>query len=196
MAQGTRGRWMRVAATGFGVLLCTSLVGCMNSDKPKDLRKQGLPGTPSLSATNPGAANARTRMGTQQYGGPGANLQQGSPTSPAAGLGAGATRYGTSGTNSYNSGAQPTNFNTYGANPGQPGVIGSPTIPGQVPAGAGGPIGAAPASTSHSVAGAYNVDPLPPAPPGDLTYGAVTPPSTNSAPQQYSLSNGAYGGRQ
>ena len=42
MAHGTRGRWLRVAATGFGVMLCTGLVGCMGWDKSKVTNEGGV----------------------------------------------------------------------------------------------------------------------------------------------------------
>ena len=57
MAQGTRGRWIRAATTGFGMVLCTGLVGCMNWDKPKDTKatKQATP-RPSASGSRRPAA--------------------------------------------------------------------------------------------------------------------------------------------
>jgi hypothetical protein len=186
MAQGKRGRWVRVAATGLGVLLCTGLVGCMNNDKPKGIQKApvGLPGTATLPANNTGAMNGRTGAQNQFTGQGGA--------SPAAGLGAGQQRFGNTGTSNFNGGVQPTNFNTFGANPGQPGTVGTPAMNGIQPAGGfGGPLGAAPSNANRGVAAlspappSLDSMPLPPPAPGD-SYAPLPPASSGTAPQQYS----------
>ena len=91
MAHGTRGRWMRVATTGFGVVLCTGLAGCMNTDKPKEtkatpkLPPPGLTGTPMLPGGAGAGAVGRTGQPTGQFVGAGANLQPGGGFSPPAG---------------------------------------------------------------------------------------------------------------
>ena len=57
MSQGPRRGWLRTLLTGLGVVLCTGLVGCMNSDKDKNQQRfgtntrqttTGLPGTRPL----------------------------------------------------------------------------------------------------------------------------------------------------
>src|SRR5262245_35552638 len=146
MAQGTRGRWLRVAASGFGVVLCSGLVGCWNMDKPKDSvgggkPTPGLPGTPTLQPGMGNPAANKTGQPGGQFTGTGANLQPSGGMQPGAGLGQ--TRTGTNGLNTNMIGAvqpidsrqPPSNFGGIGA-PAQPGV----TQPG----GAGGPLGAAP----------------------------------------------------
>ncbi|MBN9120685.1 MAG: hypothetical protein J0I06_16300, partial [Planctomycetes bacterium] len=166
MAQGTRGRWVRAAATGFGVVLCTGLVGCMNSDKPKDTKATrqpgpGLPGTPMLQpgAGAGAAANRTPQPGLgQPYNGPGGNIQ------PTGGFGttgtSGSFRTGSTGVNPLTTSVPQPNFS---APPGAPGTIGAPAQPGMYPSmqpsvlpvwGAGGPLGAAPAANAGSVASA------------------------------------------
>ena len=152
MAHGTRKRWLRVATTGFGVLLCTGLVGCLNDDKSKDTKAatKQLPGTPRLDANGnvigktgqPTTFNGPPPGGSVQPGMgayPGAgNIQQpGYQTQPAGqGLGAGPSR---SGLNTLNTTApQPTN-----GGPPSPssGVLGTPSVQGygQPVSSAGGP---------------------------------------------------------
>jgi hypothetical protein len=199
---------MRVAATGLGVLLCTGLVGCMNSDKPKDIKKSptGLPGTPTLPPGNAGAMNngvSRTGVnGTNQpYAGPGANLQAGAYNSPAAGLGGGQQRYGTTGQNTLRNtgGVQPAGYTNYA--PGAPGAINSPAMPGVMPAGGPAPfapLGAAPTTPNDRSVAALtppppslplnDAGPVPPLPPSGLD-GRPQPfnvqPPTAAAPPLY-----------
>jgi hypothetical protein len=75
MAHGTRKRVWRVAVAGVGALLCGGLVGCMNTDKPKEKVPTkpgiGLPGTPTLTPAG-GTAKTNPPTGT---GTPSANLQ-------------------------------------------------------------------------------------------------------------------------
>jgi hypothetical protein len=114
MAQGTRNCWNRIAATGLGLLVCSSLVGCMNNDKHKDtkLTKQptpGLPGTTTLPNNN---ANAKNNLPPNPYGANTGGIQQTG--------GFGQMRPGT--------GTPPApNWNVQ---PGAPGTIGAPTQPG------------------------------------------------------------------
>lgn len=133
MAHGTRGRWLRVAATGFGVVLCTGLVGCMNTDKPKDkgtVRQPGpgLTGTPMLPSGAGAGAVGRTGQPGGQFTGPGANLQQAGGFQPAPGGVAGQQRFGSTGQNTNTSG-QPPAYN-YAAAPGAAPINSAPTQPG------------------------------------------------------------------
>jgi hypothetical protein len=187
MAQGTRGRWLRVAATGFGVVLCTGLVGCMNSDKPKDTKvgtkqpTQGLPGTPTLPGGANGAAMNKTPGGTGAYGGTaigagstfggsGSNVMQagGVTAPPGAGLGATGPR-GTTGQNTSSGGTSNFGNNNYQQYPpGAPGVIGTPTLPGTGPVQPAGGVGMGPSSDRGAPSSAAYAPPepvLPPPPP-------------------------------
>jgi|GEM_PF-3365949 len=188
MAQGTRGRWMRLAATGFGVLLCTSLVGCWNTDKPKDTKattKQYLPGTTRLdSAGNPINTNSSQNPA---YRSTGLNSQSSSGlnSNPAAGLGNGQPqRIYTDGRNTNNSSVvQPANYQDApgfgGMPPGPAGAINSPAMPGIVqPPAPTGRYGSASQYQNNS-AGAGSVPPPPtlstipsPPPPPPITSGA------------------------
>ena len=174
MAHGTRGRWLRVASTGFGMVLCTGLVGCMNDDKPKDTKAtklpgQGLPGTPML----PNGAGAVSKTGQPAggyYGTPGGGIQQTGGFQPGNGQ-----RINSNGLNTNNYGQPPAN--NFGAMaPGTPGVISAPAqpyspAPSVQPAG-GSPSGylgsgtAAPGGTSFSPPSLVDVNlpaaPLPP----------------------------------
>ena len=194
MAQGTRGRWLRVAATGFGAVLCTGLVGCMNSDKPKDTKVgtkqpgQGLPGTPTLPNGANGAAMNRTPGGTGAYGGtaigatgsgafggPGSNLiqQTGGVTGPTgAGLGATGPGRGATGQNVNTGSGGTSNFgdNYRQYPPGAPGVIGTPTVPGVGPVQPAGGVGMIAPLDRGAPSGAAHASPpdsplLPPSPP-------------------------------
>lgn len=186
MSQGTRGRLIRAATTGFGVLLCTGLVGCMNWDKSKDSKStkqpgQGLPGTPTLN-TNTGAA-ANTKIGQpytgQPYAGPGANIQ------PAGGFAtSGAGRVGTTGQNT-NTGSVTPQYGNWPPQPGNPGTIGSPTTPSVSVQPAGG-VSAAPAPNTNTVASFSPPAPTlldPPLPPAtgagrnEFAGGVVAPPT-------------------
>ncbi len=122
MAQGTRGRWVRVATTGFAVLLCTGLVGCLNTDKDKkkDLAKRptpGLPGTPSIGPN--GNAIGKTGPTNNQFGtGTNTNtgiVQTGGFNQPRPG-----------GAGSLPPGYNPGDFNrNYPAQPGATGTVGA-----------------------------------------------------------------------
>lgn len=186
MAQGTRGRWIRAATTGLGVMVCTGLIGCMNSDKPKDtkLAKQpaaGLPGTPTLPPG--GAASRPGQFGGSQFTGSGANIQ---PTGGFGTVGAGAPgRVGTNGLNTNTSTVgQSQNWNqqNWPAQPGNPGTIGTPAQPGAFPSvqPAGG-VGAAPYAPYPNAGGVasagYTPAPSPPAP--VLTDNLLPPPPPN-----------------
>jgi hypothetical protein len=172
MSQGTRGRLVRVAATGLGVLICTGLVGCMGMDKPKDTKQtkapqQGLPGI--IPANNGGVprtgqpqANANTI--------PGANLAANtySPTGVNAN-----NRFASNGNNTLNTPtAQTPNYGPFGNQPGQPAVIGAPAQTGVVPAsGTQNPAW----NTSGNVPPPPSlVEPVPPPPPAYSpdTYGS------------------------
>lgn len=172
MAHGTRGRWVRVAATGFGVLLCTGLIGCMNSDKPKDLKQTkaptGLPGTPTL-APNGGAM---TKTGQPPLNGVGANGQPNNILSPT-GVNATPTRFASTGNNTLNTGGniQPVNYTA-----GQQPFLGAPAQTGIQP-----PSGTQNTNWGGSHPGAFNtpappIEPVPPLPPP-----VVTPPSTSES---------------
>ncbi len=133
MAHGTRGRWLRVAGTGFGVVLCTGLAGCMNTDKPKDkgtVRQPGpgLTGTPMLPSGAGAGAVGRTGQPGGQFAGAGANLQPAGGFQPAPGTVAGQQRFGSTGQNTNTSG-QPPAYN-YAAAPGAAPINSAPTQPG------------------------------------------------------------------
>jgi len=119
MAQGTRGR---MANLGLGLIFCSGLVGCMDSDKKPLSTKpvgQGLPGTPLV---NNGTPAGRPAAGGQpmNWSRDGQPVQNG---------------YNAGGANPQSNGFQPTG----GAQPfGQPnrntgGAINNPTIPGYQP---------------------------------------------------------------
>lgn len=194
MAQGTRGRWIRATTAGFGMVLCTGLVGCMNWDKPKETAKAkpGLPGTPTLQQPN-GVANNKMGQPPGQFTGTGSNLQQ-QPTF-ATGTQGGPFRTGPTNTNTGTAGAS----QNWPAQPGNPGTIGAPTVPGASASpsvlpvgGVGGPVGAAPyQNPGHSNTGVSfssppppQLDIVPPAPPAGhgafgsevAGTGAVLPP--------------------
>lgn len=169
MAQGTRGRWIRLTTTGLGVLLCTGLVGCWNTDKPKDTKttpKQGLPGTTRLDAAgNPINTNPALR-------GTGSSLPPtgGLTSNPAAGLGSGQPqRYITDGRNTNTgNGVLPANYQDapgFGGMPSGPaGGINAPVTPGIVqPPAPTGRSGSASQYPNNS-AGGY-ATPQPPPPP-------------------------------
>ena len=190
MAQGSRGRWLRVASTGFGVVLCTGLVGCMNTDKPKDtkatakLPPPGLTGTPMLPSGAGAGAVSRTGQPSGQFVGAGANLVQ-----PAGGTFAG-QRYPSNGMNTNTTG-QPPAYN-YAAAPGAPGIMNAPTQPGYAqpiqPAAATAPSqygggAAAPGGLGLATPPSLVDMPLPPPPPpygpaaGAEPAGVVMPPA-------------------
>ncbi|MDY3559657.1 hypothetical protein R5W23_000668 [Gemmata sp. JC673] len=196
MAQGTR-RWVRLAATGLGMLVCTGLVGCMGTSKDKEKNKIGAkqpaptPGLPGAPTIPPGAmsrapgANPYSTTGIQQTGGV---AQQ---------------RVGTTGQNTLTTpGVPQPNFggpSNYGtpattiSPPGQPGIMMpsvQPAPSGFSPTSSSSPLGAAPpgnwpgASTGTAPGAAppasrvsstppapqlNSLDPLPPPPPGSST---------------------------
>lgn len=156
MAHGTRNRVWRVAVAGVGALLCGGLVGCMNTDKPKEKVTTkpgiGLPGTPTLPPT--GATATKAPSGTPgAFAGAGANLQP-------------QPRAGTTGANTNTSGVgsiQPAGgFST------QPGGISAPTPPAGTPGTVPPPSMPWPASGSNY-------------PPGGPTN-PVVPPMTDISP--------------
>ena len=195
MAHGTRGRWVRATAAGFGVMLCTGLVGCKDIDKPKDkvTVRQPSPGLPNLQPI--GRTGQQPVNQQYPYGTPG--IQQTGGTGqmrPGTGMGGGMQP---TGTNFNTGGAQQYN---YPAQPGNPGSLGTPAQPGLVPSvgpvgalsPAGGPTGMPGPDYSHPAPNAFasnppappltDLGPLPPRPPspsdGYATagYGAQIPP--------------------
>jgi len=190
MAQGTRGRLLTVAAAGFGIVLCTGLAGCQNTDKAKDTKyatKQpapGLPGTPRLDGT--GTAN-RTQQ--YNYGTPGSTIQQtGGTQVPGAGLGAGTppysqTQFGSNGNNPLNTTAPSQNYGPSGLGASNP--ITAPTRPGmgysQPPSGPVG-LGANPGGSLNSVSSAppqpqlFDMPLPPPAPNSGVSGASVAVP--------------------
>ncbi|MCI0699725.1 MAG: hypothetical protein L0241_01395, partial [Planctomycetia bacterium] len=90
MAQGKRSR-LRIVAAGLGVMLCTGLVGCWNTDGSKEkFGKQppGLHGTPTL----PGNATGTNKNGmpVHQFGSgvqPATKWDMGGQMQPGAGYG-------------------------------------------------------------------------------------------------------------
>ncbi len=188
MAQGTRGRWVRVATTGLGVLLCTTLIGCMNTDKNKKDKlatKQvtpGLPNTPMLGAN--GQPIAKNGAPNNQFG-IGGVIQQTGGVQP---------RVGSNGLNTNTGGTAQPNYQYYPNQPGAPATISPPGQQGFLPSvqpnwngsntspvTPGNPLAsAAPTFPAH-------LDPLPPPPPGSPTASgsglvAVQPPTNNLAP--------------
>jgi hypothetical protein len=193
MAQGPRNRWMRVATTGLGVVLCTGLVGCMGWDKSKDTKgtSKVTPGLPGLQTLPPGGNNpAATKTGQPGFTGSGSNLQ------PAAGFGmqptgTGVGRFGTDGINTNKGTVQPID---YRQPVGAPGSISAPLAPGGGQS-QFGPVGAAQPNTNWNpgtpAGGAAFasppppslLDPLPPPPPGSVTSpGTLEPPPPTVLP--------------
>lgn len=94
MTQGPRGGWVRVVFAGVGAVFCFGVIGCLGTDKPKDMSKlptntkqpgPGLPGTPMLPGSQ-GMGAGNTKFGQQplnqyQYGP--------SQTGTSSGLGSG-----------------------------------------------------------------------------------------------------------
>ncbi|MBM3978785.1 MAG: hypothetical protein FJ304_00605 [Planctomycetes bacterium] len=149
MAQGTRRRLVRLATASFGVLLSTSLVGCLNWDKSKDTKKNnqptpGLYGTPTIP---PGGQPPVNNTGA--FKGPGGNLQNtGAPRQPSNGFNTNTGNYG-----------QPVD---YRGQPGGPTPFGTPGIPGAQP-----PVfGSNPPPPSLPLDGIYPPGPPPYSPPG------------------------------
>ena len=140
MAQGSRRLW-RVATTGFGVLICTSLVGCLNWDKSKDTKNTGkqpgpgLYGTPTLPPGGTGAMNTNTKSGQPN------NTFAGSNLAPGGGFVPGGSQFRPDATGRNTLTSNPQQPFNYGALPagGSP-MLGAPTPPsGLQPA--GGPLG-------------------------------------------------------
>lgn len=165
MAHGTRNRVWRVAVAGFGAVLCGGLVGCLNTDKPKEKVPTkpgiGLPGTPTLPPNG-----TATKSGTPgAFAGAGANLQP---------------RVGTTGANTNTSGG--TGIQPAGGFGTQPGGISAPTPPsGLQPGAPPAPKMSAPWDTNYQPSGPANpalppmTDITPPAPFGG-SGAPVTPP--------------------
>jgi hypothetical protein len=200
MAHGSRGRWLRAAATGLGVVVCTTLIGCQNTDKWKDNKtaprqQTGLPGTPTLQ---PGTgATTRTNTQPNQWVGPGSNLQPGSNVMPAGGGAPGTGNQfirNTGGVNNLTS--QPQQLPNLPAQPGVGSQIGSPTQPGMGYAPPGGlgmspptPGGASAFTTEpRPVALPLDGGPVPPPPPGGAS---APPPSSYLRPSTSGLDYGS-----
>lgn len=193
MAHGSRKRWLRAAATGFGVLICTGLVGCLNSDKSKDTKfptttKQPGPGLPGMPTLQPGAGNLPAPKGpgtTQPY--PNGNII---PTGGTSGFGTYPPRDGVN----YNK-TGPQQFND---GPAQPGVIsptiGTPGLPGVQPSGGVGMSpprgGIAPNVPVPPLTETLPMPPLPPphlSGPGDPVGGPLQPPIPSTPPSSLPL---------
>ncbi|WP_162670604.1 hypothetical protein [Gemmata massiliana] len=191
MAQGTRGRWLRGAAVGLGVVLCTGLVGCMNTDKDKKDKlpaKQPSPGLTGTPLIPPGSQSISKTGGSPGFGtgyGNGSGIQQTGGTTPS--------RVGSSGVNTLSSPPQtslPSNYGNSSAQPGSPGTIGAPAQPNFVPsveppAGGFGSANPSPNSNSMPKTTALSANentpslldvPLPPPPREASTAAATTPP--------------------
>jgi hypothetical protein len=116
MPHGLRVLAGRVARTGLGVVLCTSLLGCMNDDRKliNPMGKSGQPGSAGVGKA--GQPNPNAALGGQY----GAGAQPGSVINQPGGMGrAGAA----GGTNFQN---PPLDAR---AQPGHPGSMGVPAVP-------------------------------------------------------------------
>ncbi len=187
MAQGTRGRWVRVATTGLGVLLCTGLVGCLNSDKDKRDKltrqpTQGLHGTPTIGPN--GLPITKNGQPNNQFG-------AGGVIQPAGGVGAARPGGGTPQPGS-NPNYNPSSWVQPGAG-GQPGVQAQPIGVNVQPVGVDprwNGMNTNPVAPNYGLASApaypAHLDPLPPPPPGSPTASGsgftVQPPTNNFAP--------------
>jgi hypothetical protein len=168
MAHGTRNRVWRVAVAGVGALLCGGLVGCMNTDKPKDKVTTkpgvGLPGTPTL--TPGGSAKAGTPTGSGlpagNFTGAGAGLQQ-----PRVGTTGQNTNTGTGGTGIQQTGG-------FGTQPGLGAGVSPPSPPASLQPG-GPPAPSMPWPTNYPPTGTVPTNPV--LPPTD-----ITPPPPQGAP--------------
>lgn len=150
MAHGSRGQARRMFLAGLGFVLCTSLVGCMETErKPVGMQRQpgvGLPGTPMVNNTRPGqpgfqpvggqpsAFGAQPNTGFQPAGAFGAQPNTG--FQPAGGM------------------VQPGGVMPAGGQPyGRTGTYGVQTVPGAAPAPVGSsvvpPVGPYPSSGSY-----------------------------------------------
>jgi hypothetical protein len=166
MLQGTRGGWNLLM--GVGVVVCVSLVGCNEVDKPKMLTKQpgaGLPGTPRLPG-QPGTGVSGGNVNTQPLGALGTPAGR----TPNTMVPAGNTGFG--------SAVSGNNFvPAVNPNPNYP-PIGSPISPA-AGMGAGAPSG------SFGGAPAPNLDApglAPPASPGAAGVDVVAPTSGPVSP--------------
>jgi hypothetical protein len=195
MAHGSRGRWLH-AATGFGVMLCTALIGCQNTDQSKDkaatkLPGQGLYGTPTLpnnSANKMQSSGLQNGQQNGQFAGsnliqtgatgqPGSNVQPANFVTPPSN----SFQRPPSGNNWLQSGPQQQpNF------PAQPGAGSQITPPAQTgiqqpqppaPPSGGGFGMANPLPTNSGLASGNT-----PPPPSLALDGSIPPPSTSSAP--------------
>jgi hypothetical protein len=201
MPQGSRGRWVRAAFTGLGIVLMSGTMGCMN-DKDKLLppkfganKQPGtglpntrmLPGTPGsgLGSTAGGQPSYNNYGGMQPTGGFAGSSGAGKPyggTGYTTGAG-GSSGFGAGGVvPSMGSGAMPGGSAEFGGSPtGYGGSAGSSGYGGYKDAGSsyGGYGGGSPAAPGLGVPGG----PIPPAPPGGgLGAGDVTPPAAPLAP--------------
>jgi hypothetical protein len=186
MAQGTRGRLLRAAAAGFGVLLCTGLIGCadMNWAKLKDQQsKKAQQPLPGMIPANGSAAVNGTNPTPGAFGNPATNNR---PGMFASTTGTPAGRVPTTGNNTLtNGGIVPINYETQTP----PGGFNAPVRPGVFTPNTPSP-------------GAYNQPPLagepvpPPAPPqipsqipppagmvpGGDSFGPISPPGAPVSP--------------
>jgi hypothetical protein len=184
MPQGPRRGWVRAAFTGLGVVLCTGLVGCMNSDKDKfpprigtNTKQPGpmpnaprIPGQPGSGGVGLGPAGQPGTNTFQPTGGFGANtgrmggVPNTGPTNPAGGFGGSGAPAGV--VPSMGPGAfQPSTTNNFGSARPDPNF--APISPsGGNPAFANNP----PAVTLTTT----GIDPIPPSRP-DLTPGNYEP---------------------
>jgi hypothetical protein len=150
MAQGSRKRWLgRTAASGCGVLICTALIGCHNTDQSKDSKtatKQttGLPGTttlppggtPAKTAQNNSYGNTGGYSNQPSSGLPGANLVttpgvSQSGITPAGGVAAQpAAQYNRTGNGTNGLTSPPQQMQNFQQQPGAPTSIGAPAMQG------------------------------------------------------------------
>lgn len=181
MAHGSRERWVRITTAGFGVLLSTSLVGCLNwpSEKNKDTKASGKQPTPGLYGTPKLDNNGQLPGGSGAYKGPGGNLQQGTAFQPG-----GAGVYRPTGSNGINTNTgnpvQPVDYRpqpgvgSQFAAPGQPGVVNTGGYQPGYPTGGTG--------MSYSPTGGTPSLPLDIVPPGPPAYPGGTGMPVYGAP--------------
>jgi hypothetical protein len=169
MPQGPRRGWVRAVFTGLGVVLCTGLVGCMNSDKDRVIpskignTKPAPPGLPGLNripgppgSGGVGVNGQPTNGGFQPTGGFGSVTGR-QPNSnigvSGAGLGAGPGIVP-----SMNPGFQPTSGSGFSSMP-QPNLGGASATGGY-------PTGGSAYPNNPPAVGNLDLGPIPPGPPG------------------------------